>query len=144
MEPLLQDFRYGFRILFRNPGFTAVAVLSLALGIGANSTIFSVIHTVMLQPLPYKDRERLVAIFEANLEQGQPKGWVATGNFLDWKRRNGVFDQMEWIAGSSSMNLIGSGEPARVEVQHVTPSLLQLLGVQPVVGRTFREEDLQR
>jgi putative ABC transport system permease protein len=85
-----------------------------------------------------------VAIFEANLEQGQPKGWVATGNFLDWKRQNGVFDQMEWIAGSSSMNLIGSGEPARVEVQHVTPSLLQLLGVQPVLGRTFREEDLQR
>ena len=143
MESLLQDLRYGFRILFRNPGFTVIAVLSLSLGIGANSTIFSVIHTVMLRPLPYKDRERLVAIFETNLEQGQPKGWVATSNFFDWKRQNEVFDQMEWIAGSPSMNLIGSGEPARVEVQYVTPNLLQLLGVQPVLGRTFREEDLQ-
>jgi putative ABC transport system permease protein len=141
MESLLQDLRYGFRILFRHPGFTVIAVLSLSLGIGANSTIFSVIHTVMLRPLPYKDRERLVAIFETNLEQGQPKGWVATSNFFDWKRQNEVFDQMEWIAGASSMNLIGSGEPARVEVQYVTPNLLHWVCDQssgaPSVRKTF-------
>jgi hypothetical protein len=106
------------RILFRNPAFTIVAVLSLALGIGANSTIFSVINTVVLRPLPYENQERLVAIFETNLEQGQSKGGVATSNFFDWKRENEVFDQMEWIAGASSMNLIGSGEPARVDVQY--------------------------
>ena len=84
-----------------------------------------------------------MAIFETNLEQGEPKGGVATGNFIEWKRQNQVFDQMAWIAGSSSMHLIASGGPMRVDVQYVTPNLFQLLGVQPAFGRTFGEEDLQ-
>ncbi|PYV38172.1 MAG: hypothetical protein DMG06_26330 [Acidobacteria bacterium] len=141
---MLNDLRYGFRMLLKSPGFTIVAVLSLALGIGANTTIFSVISTVMFRPLPYENADRWVAVFETMPERGQTRGWAATANFLDWEKQNQVFDRMELIAGGpDTVTLSHVGETERIGMQVVTPSLFQSLGVKPVLGRTFlAEQDL--
>src|SRR5258708_7629896 len=92
MSTLLQDFRYGARMLLRNPGFTAVAVLTLALGIGANTAIFSFVNAVLLRPLSFRDPDRLVTIWERNPEQGYAQNMAAPGTFLDWHDPNPAFD----------------------------------------------------
>jgi len=91
MATLLQDLRYGLRMLARNPGFTAVAVLTLALGIGANTAIFSMVNGVLLRPLPFKDPGRLYTLWERNLKMGYDQNPPAAGNFRDWRDRNTVF-----------------------------------------------------
>src|SRR4029453_19130232 len=94
---LSQDLRYGMRMLLKNPGFTIVAVIALALGIGANTAIFSVVNTVLLRPLPYKNPERLVMVWEENSKQGFPRDTPAAANYIDWRDQNHVFEAMAAI-----------------------------------------------
>src|SRR5215216_3944552 len=106
METLRQDLSYGIRMLFRNPGFTAVAILSLAIGIGANSTIFSVTNALLLRPLPYKDADRLVILWSRSPGLNVTQDWFSPGQYLDIKSQNQVFDQIS-ISIGGSFNLTG-------------------------------------
>ncbi|HJT30397.1 MAG TPA: ABC transporter permease [Pyrinomonadaceae bacterium] len=138
----LHDIRYALRMLLKRPGFTVIVILTLALGIGANTTIFSAIDAVLLNPLPYKDPERLVVIWETNKQLG-PEMWdrneAAIGNFLDWRSNNKSFDQLGALF-DTSMNLTGVGEPQRIRSFVVTTNFFQVLGVQPMLGRSFLPE----
>src|SRR3712207_3198107 len=127
---LKHDLRYGARMLWKNKGFTAVAVVALALGIGANSAIFSVVNTVLLRPLPYREPERLVMVWEENAKHGFPKNTPAAANYADWRDQNQVFEGMSAMA-DQSFNLTGVGEPERIEGRRVSASLFPLLGVEP-------------
>ena len=138
----LQDIRYAFRMLLKRPGFTVIVVLTLALGIGANTTIFSAIDAVLLNPLPYKNPERLLVVWETNKQLG-PEMWdrneAAIGNFLDWRSHNQIFDQLGALF-DTDMNLTGAGEPQRIKSCVVTTNFFQVLGVQPMLGRSFLPE----
>src|ERR1043165_384149 len=118
MENLFKDVRYGMRMLTRNPAFTVVAVIALALGIGANAAIFSVVNAVLLRPLPYAEPDRLMMIRETKLPQF-PEFSVSPGNFLDWQKQNTVFESMVAI-GSGAFNLSDGGEPERLIGQRVS------------------------
>ena len=141
MQTLLQDLRYGARMLLKKPGFTLVAVITLALGIGANTAIFSVVNAVLLRPLPFKEPDRLVMIREMKLPQF-PEFSVSPGNFLDWKRQNTVFERLVAIRGAS-FNLIGAGDPEQVFGWRVTDGFFAMLGAQPQLGRDFLPEEDQ-
>jgi putative ABC transport system permease protein len=141
METLMKDIRYGVRMLLKKPGFTLVAVITLALGIGANAAIFSVVNTVLLRPLPFKEPERLMMIRETKLPQF-PEFSIAPGNFLDWKKQNTVFERLVAFRGSS-FNLIGTGDPERLRGMAVTEGFFATLGVQPQLGRDFLPEEDQ-
>jgi len=132
----LHDVRYAARLQRKNPGFTIVAVIALALGIGANTAIFSVVNTILLRPLPYKDPERLVMVWEDASKQGYPRDTPAAANFVDWRDQNHVFEGMAAIS-DESFNLTGAGEPERLEGNTVSATLFPLLGVEPHVGRVF-------
>ncbi len=134
METLLQNLRYTIRALRKSPGFTAVAVITLALGIGANTAIFSVVNAVLLRPLPYKDDSRLVVI----LNQGRNP--VAPANFIDWRSQSHSFLQMG-AAEYWTPNLTGTDSPEKLWALHVTPDIFPMLGVQPVLGRMFLPEE---
>lgn len=138
MDTALQDIRYGLRTLVKSPGFTAVAVITLALGIGANTAIFSVIDVVLLRPLPYKDPSRLMWATE---HFGSGPSGVVGPDFAAWQERNHVFQQIEAFSGTSGANLTAAGEPARVSVTNVTAGLFSMLGVRPLTGRTFLTSD---
>jgi putative ABC transport system permease protein len=143
MGTFLQDVRYGFRMLMKRPGFTVVAVVALALGIGANTAIFSVVNAVLLRPLPFKEPERLVAVWETNAKPGtEPnnRNEVALSNFLDWRAQNSVFDQLAALT-YASVNLTGVAEPERIQSAVVTTNLFQTLGVEPLAGRAFLPEE---
>lgn len=136
-----QDVRYGYRTLRKNPGFTAVAMLALALGIGANTAIFSVVNGVLLRPLPYPDPGRLLRIYETTSKFG--RGSVAYPNFLDWRRASRSFTDMGAFRGDD-FNFAGGGEPERLSGEYVSASLFPVLGVTPFLGRNFLpEEDRQ-
>ncbi|MEO8294031.1 MAG: ABC transporter permease [Gemmatimonadota bacterium] len=139
-ETLLQDVRFGFRTLIKNPGFTSVAVLTLALGIGATTAIFSVVNGLLLRPLPYTHPEQLVTLWEHNIPNENPKNVVSPGNFLEWRRRATLFQDVaaysDW-----SFNLTGSGEPERVMSRVASASMFPILGVDAELGRTFRREE---
>ncbi|HEV3471346.1 MAG TPA: ABC transporter permease [Pyrinomonadaceae bacterium] len=137
-----QDLRYGVRTLLKNPGFTAVAVVALALGIGANTAIFSVVNAVLLRPLPYRDPDRLVMVWEDNTKGGYPRNTPAAANFLDWREQSRVFEGMAAIA-NQSFALTGAGEPERIDGRRVSASLFPLLGVEPLLGRVFLPEEDQ-
>jgi putative ABC transport system permease protein len=139
---LWQDLRYALRMLAKNPGFTIVAVIALALGIGANSAIFSVVNTVLLQPLPYKDSDRLVMVWEDASKHGYPRDTPAVANYIDWRDQNQVFEGMAAIA-DQSFNLTGAGDPERLEGRRVSANLFSLLGVDPQLGRAFANEEDQ-
>ncbi|MGB7923250.1 MAG: ABC transporter permease [Pyrinomonadaceae bacterium] len=138
MNTLWQDIRYGFRMLWKNPGFTVIATLALALGIGANTAIFSVVNATLLRPLPYKEAERLVMVW--NREPEDEKAAVAPADFLDWREQNTVFEQMA-ASRSWSFNLTQSGQPERILGAVTNASLFPLLGVSPAIGRTFLPEE---
>ncbi|HEY6187243.1 MAG TPA: ABC transporter permease [Pyrinomonadaceae bacterium] len=142
LETLWQDVHFGVRMLMKNPGFTIVAVIALALGIGANSAIFSVVNTVLLRPLPYKDPDQLVMVWEDATTQGFPRDTPAPANYIDWRDQNQVFEGMAAIA-DMSFNLTGVGEPERIEGRRVSASLFPLLGVAPQLGRAFLPEEDQ-
>ena len=139
---LAQDLRYGLRMLWKSPAFTSIAVLALALGIGANSAIFSVVNTVLLRPLPYKNPDQLMMVWEDATQQGFPFNTPSPANFLDWRQQNTVFESMAAMA-QRSFNLTGAGEPERFDGRRVSANLFALLGVQPVVGRSFLPEEDQ-
>ena len=133
---LSQDVRYGVRMLLKNPGFTLIAVFALALGIGANSAIFSVVNALLLRPLPYKNPNQLVVIWENATHLGFPKNTPSPANFLDWQKQNTVFTAMGAFA-ERSFNLTGVGEPERLDGRRVSANLFDLLGVRPILGRNF-------
>src|SRR5215213_209321 len=139
----LQDIRYGFRMLIKRPGFTIIVVLTLALGIGANTTIFSAVDAVLLNPLPYQEPDRLVAVWETN-KQLSPEMWdrneVAMPNFLDWRSSNQVFEQLGSLY-YADVNLTGVAEPERIKSCVVTTNFFQVLGIQPMIGRSFLPEE---
>jgi putative ABC transport system permease protein len=140
MGTLLQDLRFGIRILLRNPGFTLVAVLALALGIGANTAIFSVVNGVLLRPLPYKNSDRLVLVWETNPSENLYHATVAPPNFFDWRAQNLVFDHIVGIR-HIALNLTGQGNPEQLLGAGVSYDLFKMLEVEPVIGRSFLPED---
>jgi len=142
MDNLFQDFRYGLRVLVKNPAFSAVAILTLALGIGANTAIFSVIDAVLLRPFPYEDPERLVITWEANLDLGLPQMVVSSPNYADWREQNRVFDEMAAFR-TRGMFLGREDELVRLHGVQTTSSLFAILDTQPILGRLFHpDEDL--
>lgn len=138
LTDLIQDLRYAARVQLKNPAFTIVAVIALALGIGANTAIFSVVNSVLLRPLPYKDPERLVMVWEDGSKHGFPQETPAAANFIDWRDQNTVFEGMAAIA-DVSFNLTGAGDPERLEGRAVTASLFPLLGADAHIGRIFTD-----
>lgn len=138
LESLLQDIRYAGRWLTQSPGFTAVAVLSLALGISANSVIFSVISRVMFGPLPYQEAERLVAILETLPAKGQFELGTATANLVDYRTQSRSFEQMQLISGGPITGTLSQdGRSEYVGTQYVTPGFFEFLGLRPAVGSLF-------
>ena len=142
MSGLAQDLRYALRQLRKSPGFTAVAVLTLALGIGANTAIFSVINAVILRPPPFPNSEQLVTLFERDREKGYDQNAPAAANYLDWRAQNNVFSQIAAYSGGE-VNLTGGQRPERVAGAAVTANLFPLLGIAPLLGRTFATEEEQ-
>ncbi|HXQ74252.1 MAG TPA: ABC transporter permease, partial [Pyrinomonadaceae bacterium] len=140
METLLKDIRYGVRGLWKRPGFTAVAVLTLALGIGANTAIFSVVNAVLLRPLQFRDPDRLVMIWEDATFAGFPRNTPAPANYVDWKTQTQSFEDIA-ASAESTFNLTGDGDPERVAAYSVTANFFPLLGVAPALGRVFAAED---
>jgi MacB-like periplasmic core domain len=141
LENLLQDTRYGLRMLRKSPGFTFFAVAVLALGIAANSAIFSVADAVLVRPLPYRDSNRLVVVMEDASAYGFPRDTPSPGNFADWKLRNQVFENMAALPYGGFFNLTGDGNPEELAGKRITANLFSLLGVSPALGRDFRPED---
>ncbi|HKD15763.1 MAG TPA: ABC transporter permease, partial [Candidatus Angelobacter sp.] len=138
IEPLIQDIRYGFRMLKKSPGFAAIAILTLALGIGANTTIFSVVNGVLLNPLPFHESNQLVSLFQKvphfdNFSISYP-------NFVDWRRMNRTFSSMAAYRGTG-FDLSGGGEPERLEGEMVSAGFFEILGVNPLLGRTFSPDE---
>src|SRR2546422_176777 len=142
MGTLLQDLRYGLRMLAKSPGFTAVAVLTLALGIGANTAIFSVIDAVLLNRMPYPNADRLVMVWEQNPGRGWFRNIVSAANFVDWRRLNRVFTGMAAV-DEGSYDVSGTGEPLEVRGEQVSADFFSVLGVQAALGRTFTPEEDQ-
>jgi predicted permease len=138
MTILLQDLRYALRMLLKSPGFTTIAILTLALGIGANTTLFSVVNGVILNPLPYPDPGRLVAIYEQNA--GMDRAPISYPNFLDWERAGKTFASMA-IYRHEDYNLTGTAKPERLNGFMVSAAFFPTLGVQPILGRTFTRDD---
>src|SRR5919204_2081943 len=136
---LAHDLRYAFRTLRKAPRFTAVAMLALALGIGANTAVFSVVNGVLLQPLEYPDPDRLLKIFETTPEFGTTTA-VAYPNYLDWRRESRSFSDMGAFR-HDDFNFTGAGEPERLSGEYVSASLFPVLGVTPFLGRNFQPED---
>ena len=141
MDNLIKDVRYAFRALARRPAFTAVAVITLALGIGANTAIFSVVYGVLLRPLGYPKAEQLVALRESNPLK-QPDAQIAPGNFLEWQKQSTVFSDLAAYR-NVSYNLTGDGEPERLLAGRVSAAFFRTLGAQPIAGRDFLAEEDQ-
>ncbi|HEY2363900.1 MAG TPA: ABC transporter permease [Candidatus Angelobacter sp.] len=142
METLWQDFRYAFRLLRKSPGFAVAAVLTLALGMSANTVMFSVLNTVLLRPLPYPQANRLVQIWETDARRGDMHNTVSPYNFLDWRSQSQGFEQMATYEYSSVV-LTGQKAPARLSTLFVTASFFDVMKVSPLKGRTFLPDEDQ-
>ncbi len=142
MTGVAQDLRYALRQLRKNPGFTAIAVITLALAIGATTAIFSLAHVVLLSPLPYREPDRLMMIWGRNLPRGDQQFPISAGDFSDWKQKNDVFED---LAGSydEPVTLTGVGEPKLVLGYAFTANYFRILGTAPRIGRTFTDEEAQ-
>src|SRR5690242_4767188 len=132
------DIRYGLRLLRKSPGFTIVAILTLALGIGANTAIFSTVDALLIRALPYADPDRVVMIWEDAHEVGFPRNTPAPGNYADWARLNRSFEGVAATRGTSA-NLTGGGSPEQVTGRGVSANFFSVLGVSPIAGRTFTD-----
>jgi predicted permease len=140
MQTLVQDLRYGMRMLFNKPGFAAVAVITLALGIGANTAIFSVVNAVLLRPLPYREPGKLVRVYTEFPTMNLRKFWMSPPEFLDIQREAGAWESIgAWT--TSGRNIATSDEPIRVNAALITRGLIEALGVQPARGRNFTPEE---
>jgi len=138
LEELLQDLRYGARMLRKNPGFAAIAVLTLALGIGANTSLFFVVNGVILNPLPFPNPEQLITLYESKLHFED--GAISYPNFLDWQRDNRTFASMAAFA-PTSFSLTGVEEADQVSAERISAEFFSTLGVKPMAGRDFTAED---
>jgi putative ABC transport system permease protein len=138
-ESLTQDARYGVRMLTKHTAFTAVAVITLALGIGANTAIFSVVNELLLRPLPYRDAERIAMLWEVTPE-GRHQNTTSRANFRAWRSQNSTFEHLAAFT-DQRFNLTGTGEPEELSVQMATPELFKILGVDPILGRTLLPDD---
>ena len=136
LETFFQDLRYGFRSLRKKPGFTLTAIIALALGIGANSAIFSVINCVLLRSLPYRDPGNIVMVWERSFTRNNSRNSVSPANFLDWKKQSSSFEQIAALWDTRS-NLTSGGEPEEIQVQRVSADFFSVLGVSPELGRSF-------
>jgi putative ABC transport system permease protein len=142
LETFWRDARYGARMLRSNPSYAAVIILTLALGIGANTAIFSVVNSVLLKPLPFKDPNRLIIIWETDTKNRGTNSLVSSSDFIDWKDQTRVFEQIAaWRF--LYLNLTGRDEPERVQGLTVSASFLPLLGAQVQLGRAFLPEEEQ-
>ena len=137
---VLHDLRYALRMLAKNPAFTVIAIVALALDIGANSAIFSVVDAVLLRPLPFKHPQQLMMVWENAAHLGFPRNTPSPANFLDWQKQAQSFIGMSATA-ERSLNLTGVGEPQRLDGRRVSSNLFDLLGVSPLLGRTFVPDD---
>jgi predicted permease len=140
VETWLQDLRHGLRVLASQPAFTAVAIASLALGIGANTAIFSVTNALLLRPLPYEDADRIAILWQRSPGLGVAQDWFSTGQYLDIKTDNQVFTDVAATIGAS-VNLTGNGVPERIDGARVSSSLFPLFGAKAVVGRVFTADE---
>lgn len=138
-ETIMQDVRYGARMLTKHKAFTAIAVITLALGIGANTAIFSVVNELLLRPLLYRDAERIVMLWEVTPE-GRRQNTTSRANFRAWRDQSSSFTQMAAFT-DQRFNLTGDGEPEELSVQMATPEIFKVLGVDPLLGRTFTPDD---
>ena len=136
LSDLWQDLRYGVRQLLNNPGFTAMAIATLALGIGANAAIFSLVDAVLLEPLPYPHPDGIVSVWEKLPGGMNDHNLTSALNFLDWERQNRSFQFLSAVVWDTA-TLTGSGSPEELIVQRVSPSYFQVLGVGAMLGRTF-------
>jgi putative ABC transport system permease protein len=137
MRDVIQDFRYAGRLLLRSPGFTLVAVVALALGIGANTAIFSVVHTLLLKPLPFRQPDGLAVVWEHNIPRDRRNNVVSPGNYLHWRDMNKVFADMSVVSMTFRTAYTGDGEPEELPQQIVNASLFPMLGVNAALGRVF-------
>src|ERR1700742_3433238 len=140
MQTLLQDLRYGMRMLVNKPGFAVVAIITLALGIGANTAIFSVVNAVLLRPLPYREPGKLVRIYTEFPTMDLRKFWMSVPEFMDIQKQAQSWESVGAWA-SQGVNLTASSEPTRVTAAAITRGLIYTLGVQPALGRSFTEEE---
>jgi len=140
MRSILSDFRFGFRTLFKSPGLTLVIVLSLAIGIGANTAIFSVVNALLLKPLPYPNPDRLAVLWLRSPGLGIPQDWPSPGEFIDIQTQNRVFAEMA-ISHGSSMTLTGRDQPERVQVLRTSSPLFHILGARPLMGRLLLPDE---
>ena len=141
MDSLLQDIRYAVRLCLRTPAFTAVAVIALAIGIGANTAIFTIVNAVLIEPLPFRDPSRLVVLAEtSNRRPGRPNS-IGPANFLRWRVRTHSFADMSAVY-ESRVNLTGTDRPEELVAQNVTEGFFNILGVPPMLGRTFNDDEM--
>ena len=141
MRDVIQDFRYAARLLRRSPAFTIVAVAALALGIGANTAIFSVVDTLLLRPLPYANADRLAVIWEHNIPRNRKNNVVSPGNFIHWQELNQSFTGLSALSMTFRTTLTGAGDATELPVQYVSADIFRILGVRPALGRDFTKED---
>ena len=143
MESMFEDLRYSLRALARSPSFTLVAVVGLALGIGANSAIFTAMNAVLLRPLPYKEAEQLVLLWELNRHNGDHEIKASAPDYIDWKEQNSVFQDIAAFNANSDLglNLSEAGHPERISATSVTGNLFSVLGVTPSLGRSFLPDE---
>jgi predicted permease len=143
MPAIMQNLKFALRLLRKSPGFALVAILIMALGIGANTAIFSVVHAVLLEPLPFRDADSLVQIWHTPPQKsfpGMTRFAVSPANFLDWQKQNHVFDRMA-IYGGAGYDLTGAGKPEAIRASTVSPDFFSVLGVEPLHGRVFLPEE---
>jgi len=143
MDTLVKDIRYGVRSLLKHPGFAAIAVVTLALGIGANTAIFSVVNAVLLRPLPFKEPDRIVMVWERRANSGRANLPISGHEFAAWRERSQSFASLALIQ-PDGLNLTGRGDPLNVNAARVSADYFSVLGVPPLLGRAFaRDEDQQ-
>src|SRR5262245_41131910 len=138
----LQDLRYGLRLLLRSPGFALAAIVSVALGIGANTAIFSVVNTVLLRPLPYRDVDRVVVVWDSNPSRGWDTFAVSPGNFADWEARQKVVATLVGVR-TRPLVLTGHDDPERLQGLLATEQFFDLTGTSPALGRAFAPGDFE-
>src|SRR5437867_593078 len=141
----MNDLKFALRQLLKNPGFTAVAALTLALGIGANTALFSVVNGVLLRPLPFHEHDRLVTLWESSPVQGVDQQAVSPPNFADWQEQSSAFEEMAFWTGPNDFNLVTQDGPEKVRESYASSSLFRVLCVEPQLGRGFlAEEDREK
>src|SRR5262249_31082882 len=141
MTTVLQDLRLGVRLIRRSPGFTAIAVAALAIGIGANTAIFSVVNTLLLKRLPYRDPDRLAIVWEHNLPRDKKNNVVSPGNFLHWREMTLTFEDMAGVGMTFTQTLTGVGDPEELQMQFITAAFFPIVGVAPQIGRWVTPEE---